>query len=178
MSMAAISEAIVHPLTKEFENIFREHSGLVFETACSITGKGEDAEDVVQTIFLRLLRRGIPSEFQKNPRAYLYRAAINQALNIVRTRRRHPTMDLEEIGTPAVPADTDSEEVIHRKLFEAIAELPPQSAEIVILRYMHDYSDVDIAKLLGKSRVTIAVRLHRARVQLKKILRSSLGEEL
>jgi RNA polymerase sigma factor (sigma-70 family) len=87
-------------------------------------------------------------------------------------------MDLEEIGTPAVPADTDSEEVIHRKLFEAIAELPPQSAEIVILRYMHDYSDVDIAKLLGKSRVTIAVRLHRARVQLKKILRSSLGEEL
>jgi DNA-directed RNA polymerase specialized sigma24 family protein len=43
---------------------------------------------------------------------------------------------------------------------------------------MHDYSDVDIAKLLGKSRVTIAVRLHRARVQLKKILRSSLGEEL
>jgi RNA polymerase sigma-70 factor (ECF subfamily) len=178
MSMAAISEAIVHPLTKEFENIFREHSGLVFETACSITGKGEDAEDVVQTIFLRLLRRGIPSEFQKNPRAYLYRAAINQALNIIRTRRRHPTTDLEQIGIPAVHPDADSEEVIHRKLYEAIAELPPQSAEIVILRYMHDYTDVDIAKLLGKSRVTIAVRLHRARGQLKQILRISLGEEL
>src|SRR5437870_4801986 len=73
MSMEAMSDAIAEPLMQEFEEIFREHSGLVFGTACSITHNGEDAEDVVQTVFLRLLRRGIPPEFQKNPKAYLYR---------------------------------------------------------------------------------------------------------
>src|SRR5438046_8330487 len=105
MSTAAMPDAIVEPLMQEFEEIFREHSGLVFGTACGITRKGEDAEDIVQTVFLRLLRRGMPPEFQKNPKAYLYRAAINQSLNIIRTRRHHPTTDLEEAGIAAVPAD-------------------------------------------------------------------------
>lgn len=178
MSAAAISDTIVEPVMAEFEDIFREHSDLVFGTACSVMRNGEDAEDVVQTVFLRLLRRGLPPEFQKNPKAYLYRAAINQSLNIIRTRRRHQTSDMELDGIPATAADANSDETVHRKLYEAIAELHPLSAEIVVLRYMRDYSDADIAHLLGKSRVTIAVRLHRARVQLKKLLRSSLGEEL
>lgn len=178
MSTAAMSDASAESRIQEFEKVFREHSDLVFGTACGIIGKGEDAEDVVQTVFLRLLRRGMPSEFQRNPKGYLYRAAINQSLNIIRTRQRHPTTDLEQVEIPAVPAETNSDQTIHRKLYEAIAELRPQTAEIVILKYMHDYSDFDIAKLLGKSRVTIAVRLHRARAQLRKLLRTSLGEEL
>src|SRR5262249_45308559 len=107
-----------------------------------------------------------------------YRAAINQSLNIMRTRRRHPITSLEQSAIPASPPDAGSEEVVHRKLYEAIAELDSQSAEILILRYMHERSDADIAKMLGKSRVTIAVRLHRAKAQLRKLLRTSLGDEL
>jgi RNA polymerase sigma-70 factor (ECF subfamily) len=178
MLKTATSDETVEPRLTEFEEIFREHSDLVFATACSITHRGEDAEDVVQTVFIRLLRRGIPREFRNNPKGYLYRAAINQSLNIIRTRRRHPTTDLDQLEAPAARADTSSDEEIHRKLCEAIAELHPKFAEIVLLRYMHDYSDADIAKLLRKSRVAIAVRLHRARMQLKKLLRASLGEEL
>ena len=176
MSNAAIRDSVVEPLMREFEEIFRQHSDLVFATACRILARGEDAEDVVQTVFLRLFRRGISAEFRENPKAYLYRAAINESLNIIRTRRRHPTADLEEAGIHATPAHASADEAIHRKLYEAIAELHPESAEVIILRYMYDYSDAEIAKLLGKSRVTIAVRLHRARAQLRKLLRSSLGE--
>lgn len=178
MSTVAMSEALVEPAMQEFEEIFREYSDLVFGTACNITKRGEDAEDVVQTVFIRLLQRGLPPEFRDNPKGYLYRAAINQSLNIIRTRRRHPTTDLKELEVPAAPTDESSKEEIDRKLHEAIAELHPQSAEIVILRYMGNFSDAEIAKLLGKSRVNIAVRLHRARVHLKKLLRASLGEEL
>jgi RNA polymerase sigma-70 factor (ECF subfamily) len=178
MPRAAISDAVVEPLMREFDEVFREHAALVFGTACEVTGKKEDAEDVVQTVFLRLLRRGLPPDFQRNPKSYLYRAAVNEALNIIRSRRRHPMETLEDNETPAVPDDAHSHEIIHRKLYEAIAELHPVSAEAVILRYVHDYSDAEIAKLLGASRVTIAVRLHRARVQLKKLLRASIAEEL
>jgi RNA polymerase sigma-70 factor, ECF subfamily len=177
MSTVAISNATVHPDAWEFEDIFREHYGLVHGTAYGVTGRREDAEDVVQTVFLRLLRRETPPELRRNPKAYLYRAAVNESLNIIRSRRRHPTTELEHARVPAVEAGDLQAETIHRKLYEAIAELKPKAAEILILRYVHDYSDAQIAKLLGTSRGTIAVSLYRSRTRLKKLLRNSLGDD-
>ena len=123
MSTATTAIGLVEPVMREFEGIFREHADLVFGTARSIMQREEDAEDVVQTVFIRLLRSGMPTEFQRNPKGYLYRAAINQSLNIIRERRRHPTTDLSIVTAAEPPADTDSKEELHRKLHDAIAEL-------------------------------------------------------
>ena len=49
-------------LGQEFENLFHEHYPLVYRTAYRVTGRAEDAEDVVQTLFLRLVRSGLPSD--------------------------------------------------------------------------------------------------------------------
>ena len=174
----AVASLSVEPLTWEFEDVFRQHYDLVHGTAYGVTGRREDAEDVVQTVFLRLLRREISPEVQKNPKAYLYRAAVNESLNIIRSKRRRPTTNIEHVDVCTDAGDTDQAEAIHRTLYEAIGELKPKHAEILILRYVHEYSDVDIAKLLGTSRGTIAVSLYRSRAQLKKLLRSSLGEHL
>jgi RNA polymerase sigma-70 factor (ECF subfamily) len=173
-----VASVISEPVTREFEDIFREHYDLVHGTAYGVTGRREDAEDVVQTVFLRLLRREMPPDLKKNPRAYLYRAAVNESLNIIRSRRRRPTTDLENVEVPADTTAPSQAEAIHRRLYEAIGELNPKHAEILILRYVHDYSDADIAKLLGTSRGTIAVSLYRSRTQLKKLLRVFLGENL
>ena len=54
---------------ESFERIFREHSGFVYRTAYRVTGSVEDAEDVLQTLFVRLLPRDLPPEFEKNPKA-------------------------------------------------------------------------------------------------------------
>ena len=72
---------------------------------------------------------------------------------------------------------TTHAEDVHRRLYEAIARLRPKTASIVILRYLHGYSDRDIAKMLGTSRSVIAVTLFRARVRLKSLLGESLGED-
>ena len=93
MSTVAVSSVIAGPLTQDFLDIFREHYDLVHGTAYGVTGKREDAEDVVQTIFLRLLGRALPVEWMKNPRAYLYRAAVNLSLNTIRARQRHVLTD-------------------------------------------------------------------------------------
>src|SRR5262250_3097862 len=74
--------------TQEFERIFREHSQFVYRTAYGVTGNAEDAEDVLQTIFLRLVRRDIPPNLKRNPKAYLYRAAVNVSLSTLRSRRQ------------------------------------------------------------------------------------------
>ena len=60
---------------------------------------------------------------------------------------------------------------------QALSELSAKSAEILILRHVHGFSDVEIARLLGTSRGTIAVSLFRSRARLRKSIRAYLGEK-
>jgi len=180
MSTANVSHAIVEAAERDvtagleqgFEDIFREHYRTAYRTAYGVLGNAQDAEDVAQTIFLRLVGRHSSREVRKNPGAYLYRAAVNESLTLIRGRRRHIlTGDVERLEAPAAVAE--SAEDIHKRLYEAVAELSRGAAEILILRYVHDYSDAAIAKLLGTSRGTIAVRLYRSRARLRKLMRAS-----
>jgi RNA polymerase sigma-70 factor (ECF subfamily) len=157
---------------RELEAIFRAHYRMTYCTAYGITGTSEDAEDVVQSIFLRLVRREFPPGLKNKPAAYLYRAAVNLSLNTIRNRKRRALAGAPPL-VDAVHAleESDSAEEIHRRLYEAVAELTPESAHILILRYIHDYSDAEIAKLLGTSRGTIAVSLYRSRLRLRKLMR-------
>jgi len=175
---SSASVALAEPFPQEFEDLLREHYVLVYRTAYGVTGRVEDAEDVVQTVFLRLLQREKPRELLKNPKGYLYRAAVNLSLTIVQTRQRRARTETSEELAVAVPSRASSRaEELHRKLYEAIAQLNPKAASILILRYLHNYSDADIAALLGTSRGVIAVTLYRSRARLKKLLDASLGEE-
>lgn len=58
-------------LPEEFERIYREHSQFIYRTAYRITGNREDAEDVLQNLCVRMLRRELPPDFERNPKAYL-----------------------------------------------------------------------------------------------------------
>jgi RNA polymerase sigma-70 factor (ECF subfamily) len=161
------------------EQIYRDHSALVYRRAFGVTGSREDAEDVLQTIFLRLLRRDFPPDIERNPRGYLYRAATNQSLHILETRRRHPLL-IDEQKLLSLSTSLDDpvfEREIRQRLYQAIATLSPIAANILILRYVHDATDAEIAKMIGVSRTVIAVRLFRSRVRLKTLIRRSLGEK-
>jgi len=171
MSIATVPNSSGKALTQEFEQVFREHCQFVYRTAYSVTGNHADAEDVLQAIFLKLIQRQMTERFWREPKAYLYRAAVNLALNSVRSRKRQNlTNDVEGLESPA-PAGVDEREAIQRHLMDAIAQLKPSLVEMLVLRYGHNYSDAQIAKMLGKSRGTLAVTLYRARARLKTLLR-------
>lgn len=162
---------------RDFEELFRQHSLLVYRTACVVTGSPEDAEDVLQTIFLRLMRRSAPPDVRKNPKGYFYRAAVHLSLDIIRARRREVlTADFSPMEG-AVHTEGSNEEIVpDRRLSEMLATLSPRTVEIVTLRYVHDCTEPEIAKLLRVSRGTVAVTLFRARMRLRKLLKtSSLG---
>jgi RNA polymerase sigma-70 factor (ECF subfamily) len=175
---ANASDVIVGQLEQAFEEIFRAHYRMTYRTAYGVLGSAEDAEDVAQTVFLRLLHREFPSELVKSPKAYLYRAAVNESLNLVRSRKRSLSSDETDRFEAANSEAADSAEELHARLYEAVAQLNPSAAEMLVLRYVHKYSLKDIAKVLGTSRSTIAVSLFRARARLKKLMRaSSAGDE-
>src|SRR5438876_661646 len=71
----------------EFDSLFFEHAGLIERAATNITRNTADAADVLQSIFLRLVVTGVPRELRENPRAYLHRCAVNEALNLLRWRK-------------------------------------------------------------------------------------------
>jgi RNA polymerase sigma-70 factor (ECF subfamily) len=137
---------------------------------------------VVQALFLQLWRRGLPTDFGKNPRGYLYRASINLALNIVRARRRQPlALDpaaLQLVADSRAESSPDSSlrSEVHAQLAVAMAQLNRRAVDMLVLRYTEDYSDAEIARLLGTSRVAVAVTLFRARARLKKLLRGASGD--
>lgn len=110
--------------SEEFEGLFREHYLLVDRTACVITGSPEDPEDVLQTLFLRLMRRSIPPDICKNPKGYFYRAAVDLSLDTIRSRRREVlTSDFSAIEVP-IRTDAPKEQyVLDQRFFEALAKL-------------------------------------------------------
>jgi RNA polymerase sigma factor (sigma-70 family) len=171
MSIAALPSARDMALTSELEDLYREHHELIYRTAYSVTGSRPDAEDVLQIIFLRLLRRGLPRDLERNPKGYLYRAAVNVSLNTLRNRKRRTAKeDVEPMLVAVHPAGENRREESRRRLLDAIARLQPRAVEILILRHVHEYSDAEIARMLGTTRGTVAVALYRARARLRTLL--------
>ena len=67
----------------QLESLFQQHYDQIFRTAYRVTGNANDAEDVLQTVFLRL-SRWTEVNLEPNPASYLHRAAINASLDLVR----------------------------------------------------------------------------------------------
>jgi len=177
MSILAVTG--VSELERVIVQLFREHYPMLYRTAYSMLDNPADAEDVPQTIFLRLLRSGLPPDLEKNPKGYLYRAAVNLSLNVIRSRKRQRLVDgLEHLEIVSDSTLSKGAEDIRQCVAEAIAELEPETVQMLLLRYVHNCSDADIAKFLGRSRGSVAMRLFRARARLRKLLRNSLGDRL
>jgi RNA polymerase sigma-70 factor, ECF subfamily len=160
-------EATVSTVPRELEELFASHKSMVFRTAYRVTGNASDAEDVLQTVFMRLLRRDESSAEMKNPESYLRRAAVNAALDIVRSRQAARSIPLEDMPSSAVC--TELRELRHA-LRGALAKLAPRTAEIFALRFFEGHSNPEIAKMLNMSQIMVAVTVHRARKQLQKEL--------
>ena len=98
-------------------------------------------------------------------------SAVNLSLNTIRERRRLVLVEgVEPFEKIAAAAEPPLDRGLHDRLYAAIAQLEPETAQILILLYVHDYSIAEIAALLEKSRSLIAVRLFRSRARLKQIL--------
>src|SRR5215510_7143980 len=87
MSTATMPQKPDTAIPEELECLYREHATFVYRTAFRITRNAEESEDILQTIFLRLMRRESPPDLQSRPRAYFYRAAVNAALDAIQLRK-------------------------------------------------------------------------------------------
>ncbi len=158
----------------ELETLFQTHHGRVFRTAQRITGSAADAEDVLQTVFLRLVKGQESYDLSRNPEAYLSRAAINASLDLLRSRTRSKSVGLDDADMEALAGHTRSPEALHadRELQnlvrQAVSRLGKTAGEMFVLRYYEGLDNKEIAVLLETSPLVVGVVLHRARTRLRK----------
>ena len=149
------------------DTLYQRHNRMVFGAAYRITGSVADAEDVLHTVFLRVLRGAVPVQ---NEEGYLRRAAVNAALDVVRSRRGNVDgLELDRMPSAlrnGVDAVGDSE--LRGQLRAA---LPDRAAEVFVLRHFEGYRNPEIARMLGITQIGVAVTLHRARKKLQDALR-------
>lgn len=159
---------------KSIQALFEEYHGLVLQSAYRITGSAEDAEDILQTVFMRLLKREEPPALGGGARAYMQRAAVNASLDVLRARKAAKAVPLEAVDAVLETRPVDrpdrigSSVELGKWLRQAIGQLRPRSAEVFVLRFLEGYSNQEIAELLGTSAGTIGVVIHRTRSRLQR----------
>ena len=178
--MAAAIEPMISA-TAELDDLFRAQHARVLRAAYRITGNMTDAEDVAQNVFLRIAQQGACRTAMENPDSYVYRAAINGALDMIRKRQREGAVPIDdhEITSSNVPLERASEarEMV-AIIRESLAELSPRAAEMFVLRYLEDRDPAEIARIMNTSRAVVAVMLHRTRARIQKQFRAtSRGEK-
>lgn len=161
--------------------LFEQHHSRILRIAFRITGNSTDAEDVLQTVFLRLVRREDDVDLSGGAASYLYRAAVNAALDLLRARKRSRAVDLADVEAELSGPRSENPEHEHRRrelaswLRTAVSGLSPRAAEIFSLRYFEGYGNREIAEMLATSQTAVAVILHRTRHRLGTQLEPLLG---
>jgi RNA polymerase sigma-70 factor (ECF subfamily) len=149
-----------------------DHLDRLFRAAWALCGSREDAEDLVQETYERVLRR--PRLVRReDDLAYLYRTLRNTYFNARRTASRRPQVgaQLDDVVTPSSRADVQPEQAAEINLvFEAVAALPEPMREVLVAVDVLGLSYAEAGKALGAHANTIPSRLARARLKVAEAL--------
>lgn len=146
----------------ELTEYVRMFHGTLYRLALGYVRNSENAEDICQNAFVKLL--GYRGEFEspENCKAWLIRVTINLSKNHLRSKRSVQTEELSE-SFPAL----EKEEY---ELLETVMSLPPKYRAVIHLYYYEGYSVKEIADIIGASVSSVTTRLSRARERLKDML--------
>jgi len=147
-----------------FAEAYERHYEAVFRAALRVTGNPADAEDVLQTVFVRVLTRGEEVDAAPLPAAYFRRAAVNAAVDLLRRRAVHAESAYDD---RAPHAAVQPPSLLKEQLRRAIATLDSDDATLFLLRHVEGLSIEELAGMFQLEKNNVAVRLHRIRHRLQ-----------
>lgn len=145
----------------EILRLFHQYKDAVYRLALSLTGSPADAEDVTQTVFLKLMEKQPELEPGKE-RAWLLQVTANECRSLYRWLRRRSTVSLDEALAVAAPEYTP--------LLTHVMQQRPKDRAVLYLFYYEGFSTEEISRMLHTSQSAVTTRLHRARKTLKATL--------
>jgi RNA polymerase sigma-70 factor, ECF subfamily len=160
----------------EFEQLVQSRSRQVLNTAMRVLGDSHLAQDVHQEVFLTIWRRWGCYNGTTHWPGYLYRMTVRKSLELA--RRKNRLQIANESAEQSVCHDCPDErlraEELRKKLSACLARLPRRQAEVFILSRLEGLDYEQIAHVVGCSRQTVRVHLHRALMRLSRDLKDFL----
>ena len=150
-----------------FAELYERHYDAVFRAALRVTGNPADAEDVLQTVFLRVLAQGRDAGAAPLPAAYFRRAAINAAVDLLRRQTVRAGSAYDE---QAPHAAVEPPLLLKEQLRRALATLERDDAALFLLRHLEGLSIEELAAIFQLEKNNVSVRLHRIRHRLQEEL--------
>jgi RNA polymerase sigma-70 factor, ECF subfamily len=156
------------------QQAINEYSPMLFRIAVTHVASRQDAEDIVQNVFLKYMERTPTFASSEHEKAWLIRVVINLCKNCRHTAWFRQTVELDDsVASPEITEDTRDE----RDLVAAVWRLPAKYRLVIYLFYYEDCSNQQIARLCGLKEATVRSRLSRARNLLKTWLREECQDE-
>lgn len=150
--------------TRQAERLAETYADAILRLSYTYLKNTQDAQDVCQTVFVRLLTEPRSFESPTHERAYVLRMAANACKDILKSPWRKRTRPLEEgLQIPAPEAADGS-------VLAAVNTLPPHYRAVIYLCYYEGYRAAEIGEILGVPTATVHTRLARGRARLKEIL--------
>lgn len=144
----------------DIETLFEQYRDDVYRLALSYTKSVQEAEDVCQTVFLKLMEQKTIEPGKE--RAWLMQVTANRCKNLLRSSWWKRTVPMEDTLPSPAPEYTD--------IWEKVMALPPKYRVLVYLRYYEELTTGEMARLLHISQSAVTTRLSRARQMLKEQL--------
>jgi RNA polymerase sigma-70 factor (ECF subfamily) len=158
------------------EELYKRHKDKVYALALRMTNNVQDAEDIVQEIFLQVHRKIGDFRGDAAFSSWLYRVSTNVTLSALRHRKRRTRESpVEDIETKGQQPQAQTARLLKPYLEEAIASLPPKSRMVFVLHDVQGFQHDEIAGMLNCSVGTSKSQLHKARAHLRKFLRPRLS---
>lgn len=142
----------------------------VYRLALWRTGSREDAEDVVQDVFVKVAEKSLGLDAVRYPRRWLLTVAHRMAVDLCRRRTRRATESVDEILYLVAPGSDPDREIEAKSLSRFIARLPEKQREVLLLRHFADCAFADIGRITGVPTFTAASRHRLAVAKLRKLL--------
>jgi RNA polymerase sigma-70 factor (ECF subfamily) len=155
---------------QEFERVYDELSPKVFNVAYRMTGSLEDAQDVLQDVFMKVWKHHKGFRGEAKLSTWIYRIAVNTAISLI--RKRKPTKPIEDFEY--MPADTKPFDPRIIKVEKAIQRLPEGEKKVFILHDVEGFTHEEIGEILDISPGTSKSQLHKARKKLQEMLKGKV----
>lgn len=146
------------------ERLVSTYADMILRLSYTYLHTTADAEDICQTVLLRVMTGAPRFSDPEHERAWIIRTTINACKDLLKSAARRTTVSLEAAGEPEAPETPDG------TVTDAVARLPHDQREAIYLHYYEGYPIAEVARLVGASEAAVTKRLSRARAALRHML--------
>lgn len=148
-----------------FREFMAEHQRSLMRTAYLLTGNVHLAEDLLQSVLVKMLGRWSKLAHVDSPQAYVRAALVNQ--HISWRRRLLRMVELPSADPPERSHSSEESTIIRLAMQQALARLPPKQRAVIVLRYYEDLTEHETARLMNCSLGTVKSQAHHALARLR-----------